>query len=70
MSSGVKRHRRISPMPVVSSFPPRDMTKTYSEPTSYFLTEDQLQEVIQKHGAPKMKLSEGPGRICAPRKKG
>jgi hypothetical protein len=57
MSSGVKRHKRVSPMPVTSSFPPRDMSKTYSEPVSYVLSEEQLADIILKYGAPTMPLS-------------
>lgn len=56
MSSGLKRERRISPMPIHSTFAPPNMTKTYVEPTSYFLTTEQLAEVIEKYGAPTMLL--------------
>lgn len=38
MSSGIKRHRRISPMPVVSSFPPPNRATCYSEPVTRQMT--------------------------------
>lgn len=52
MSSGVKRHRRISPMPVVSSFPPPNRETMHSEVVTYTLTPEELAEVIEKYGAP------------------
>jgi hypothetical protein len=52
MTSAKKQHRRISPMPVVSSFPPPDRTTVHSEVTTYVLTEEQLAEVIAKYGPP------------------
>lgn len=52
MSSGVKRHRRISPMPVVSSFSPPNRETMHSEVTTYTLTPEELAAVIEKYGAP------------------
>lgn len=52
MSSGIKRHRRISPMPVVSSFPPPNRVTMHSEVTTYMLTPEELAAVIDKYGAP------------------
>jgi hypothetical protein len=52
MSSGIKRHRRISPMPVVSSFPPPNRQTMHSEVTTYTLTPEELAAVIEKYGAP------------------
>lgn len=57
MPSGLKRTKRISPMPIVSSFAAPNMEKTYVEPTSYIMTPEQLAEVIAKYGAPTMLLS-------------
>lgn len=52
MSSAKKQHRRISPMPVVSSFPPPNRETVHSVVTTYVLTEEQLAEVIAKYGPP------------------
>lgn len=52
MSSGQKRHRRISPMPVVSSFPPPNRETMHSEVTTYMLTPEELAAVIEKYGTP------------------
>lgn len=52
MSSGIKRHRRISPMPVVSSFPPPNRETMHSEVTTYMLTPEELAAVIEKYGPP------------------
>lgn len=54
MSSAKKQHRRISPMPVVSSFPPPNRETVHSAVITYVLTEDQLAEVIAKYGPPLM----------------
>lgn len=52
MSSGQKKHCRITPMPVVSSFPPPNRETVHSVVTTYVLTEEQLAEVIAKYGPP------------------
>lgn len=52
MSSGIKRHRRISPMPVESSFPPPNRETCHSEVTTYMLTPEELAAVIEKYGPP------------------
>lgn len=54
MTSAKKQHRRISPMPVVSSFPPPNRETVHSEVTRYFLTPEELAEVIAKWGEPTM----------------
>lgn len=54
MISQHKKHKRISPMPIVSSFSPPNRETVHSEVTTYVLTEDQLAEVIAKYGPPTM----------------
>jgi hypothetical protein len=61
MSSGIKRHRRITPMPIESSFPPPNRETVHSKVIPYTLTPEQLAEVIAKYGPPLMKLSERKG---------
>lgn len=53
MSSERRRHRRISPMPLESSFPPVPAARGTGECTTYILSEEQLAEVIAKYGPPK-----------------
>jgi hypothetical protein len=52
MISQQKKHKRVSPMPVVSSFPPPNRETVHSEVTTYVLTAEQLAEVIAKYGPP------------------
>ncbi|MEK4191759.1 hypothetical protein NYE59_01605 [Paenibacillus sp. FSL L8-0323] len=52
MISSQKKHRRISPMPVVSSFPPPNRVTMHSEVTTYTLTPEELAAVIEKYGPP------------------
>lgn len=52
MTSAKKQHRRITPMPIVSSFTPPNRETVHSEVTTYVLTEEQLAEVIAKYGPP------------------
>ncbi|WP_143192376.1 hypothetical protein [Paenibacillus sp. P32E] len=40
MSSGQKKHRRITPMPVVSSFSPPNRETCHSEPITWKMTEE------------------------------
>jgi hypothetical protein len=52
MISQQKKHKRVSPMPIVSSFTPPNRETVHSEVTTYILTAEQLAEVIAKYGAP------------------
>lgn len=52
MTSAKKQHRRITPMPIVSSFTPPNRETVHSEVTTYVLTAEQLAEVIAKYGPP------------------
>jgi len=70
MISSQKKHRRISPMPVVSSFPPPNRQTVHSDPVEYTITPEQLAEVIEKYGPPKMKLREAPRSHYMSGKKG
>lgn len=68
MSSGIKRHRRTSPMPITSDFPPPNRAVTYSECITRQMTPQEYTDMLAKYGPPKMKLKDGPGRICEKRK--
>lgn len=65
MSSAVKRHRRITPMPVVSSFPPPNRQTVHSECTTRAMTA----EVWEKY-VPKSDLKRKGNHYLTPKKKG
>lgn len=56
MSSQKRKHKRIHPIPVVSSFSPPNLETTYSECTSRMMTPEEHAEVIAKYGPPLMPL--------------
>lgn len=67
MTSGLKRTRRISPMPVVSSFSPPNRETMHSEITTYMLTPEELAAVIEKYGAPTRPLGSYCSIVTPPR---
>lgn len=70
MSSGQKKHRRITPIPVVSSFPPPNRATCHSECVSWFMTPEELEAYNQANGYPKMKLRDAPKSHYMSGKKG
>lgn len=70
MSSGQKKHRRITPMPVVSSFPPPNRATCHSECVTRQLTPQEYTDIIAKYGPPKMKLRDAPKSHYMSGKKG
>ena len=52
MTSAQKKHRRVTPMPIVSSFTPPNRDTVHSIVTTYTLTPEELAEVIAKYGPP------------------
>lgn len=65
MSSGIKRHRRITPMPVVSSFPPPNRETMHSECTTRKMTATDW----EKYG-PKSDLKRKGNHYLTPKQKG
>lgn len=70
MSSGQKKHRRITPMPVVSSFPPPNRATCHSECVTRQMTPQEYSDMIAKYGPPKMKLRDAPKSHYMSGKKG
>lgn len=66
MSSALKRHRRVSPMPIVSSFPPPNRETVHSE----CITTTMTAEDWAKYG-PKSDLQrKGKHYMCGGKKNG
>ncbi|AIQ19540.1 hypothetical protein H70357_24605 [Paenibacillus sp. FSL H7-0357] len=68
MSSGVKRHRRITPMPVVSSFPPPNRATCHSECITRQMTPQEYTDMIAKYGPPKMPLKQNKSHYLSGKK--
>jgi hypothetical protein len=70
MTSAKKQHRRISPMPVVSSFPPPDRKIVHSECVTRQMTPQEYTEMIAKYGPPIMPLRKTGNHFRGFKKKG
>ncbi|OMF93728.1 hypothetical protein BK146_17900 [Paenibacillus sp. FSL R7-0333] len=69
MSSGVKRHRSITP--INPTYPNLvDTSRWDTRDTTYVLSEEQLAEVIAKYGPPKMPLRKTGNHFRGFKKKG
>lgn len=55
MISSQKKHRRISPMPVVSSFPPPNRMSVHSEPITRKMTEEDWEKYGPYNPTPRNK---------------
>lgn len=55
MTSAQKKHRRISPMPVVSSFPPPNRATVHSEPITRKMTDEDWEKYGPLNPTPRSK---------------